>query len=118
MVEEFDQKETYTSVYGYLSDAVHTDWGEARQIYLQETEDASFVYNPQKQIKIPARVLFIQAQLMLESSFVFIEWLESIGMKFDIIGIMKSFLKELQRVLSLVVVNILEDYKTDKYLYE
>ena len=118
LVEEFDQKETYTSVYGYLSDAVHTDWGETRQIYLQETEDASFVYNPQKQIKIPARVLVIQAQLMLESSFVFIEWLESIGMKFDIIGIMKSFLKELQRVLSLVVVNILEDYKTDKYLYE
>lgn len=48
----------------------------------------------------------------------FIEWLESIGMKFDIIGIMKSFLKELQRVLSLVMFNIFEDHKTDKYLYE
>ena len=118
LVEEFDQKETYTPVYGYLSDAIHTDWGETRQLYLQETEDASFVYNPQKQIKIPARLLVIQAQLMLESSFVFIEWLESIGIKFDIIDIIKSFLKEFQRVLSLVVVNIFEDYKTDKYLYE
>ncbi|MDY4852096.1 MAG: DUF5677 domain-containing protein [Prevotella sp.] len=118
LVEEFDPKETYTSVYGYLSDAIHTDWGETRQLYLQETEDASFVYNPQKQIKIPARQLAIQAQLMLESSFVFIEWLESIGLKFDIIGIMKSFLKELQRVLSLVMVNIFEDYRTDKFLYE
>ena len=118
MVEEFDQKEIYTSVYGYLSDAIHTDWGETRQLYLQETEDASFVYNPQKQIKIPARQLAIQAQLMLESSFVFIEWLESIGFKFDIIGIMKSFLKELQRVLSLVMVNMFEDYRTDKFLYE
>ena len=55
---------------------------------------------------------------MLESSFVFIEWLESIGFKFDIIGIMKSFLKELQRVLSLVMVNMFEDYRTDKFLYE
>ena len=118
LVEEFDQKEIYTSVYGYLSDAIHTDWGETRQLYLQETEDASFVYNPQKQIKIPARQLAIQAQLMLESSFVFIEWLESIGLKFDIIGIMKSFLKELQRVLSLVMVNMFEDYRTDKFLYE
>ena len=118
LVEEFDPKETYTSVYGYLSDAIHTDWGETRQLYLQETEDASFVYNPQKQIKIPARQLAIQAQLMLESSFVFIEWLESIGLKFDIIGIMKSFLKELQRVLSLVMVNMFEDYRTDKFLYE
>ena len=118
LVEEFDQKEIYTSVYGYLSDAIHTDWGETRQLYLQETEDASFVYNPQKRIKIPARQLAIQAQLMLESSFVFIEWLESIGFKFDIIGIMKSFLKELQRVLSLVMVNMFEDYRTDKFLYE
>ena len=118
LVEEFDQKEIYTSVYGYLSDAIHTDWGETRQLYLQETEDASFVYNPQKRIKIPARQLAIQAQLMLESSFVFIEWLESIGLKFDIIGIMKSFLKELQRVLSLVMVNMFEDYRTDKFLYE
>ena len=118
LVEEFDQKEIYTSVYGYLSDAIHTDWGETRQLYLQETEDASFVYNPQKRIKIPSRQLAIQAQLMLESSFVFIEWLESIGLKFDIIGIMKSFLKELQRVLSLVMVNMFEDYRTDKFLYE
>ena len=118
LVEEFDQKEIYTSVYGYLSDAIHTDWGETRQLYLQETEDASFVYNPQKQIKIPARLLVIQAQLMLESSFVFIEWLESIGIKFDIIDIIKSFLKELQRVLSLVMVNMFEDYRTDKFLYE
>ena len=33
LVEEFDPKETYTSVYGYLSDAIHTDWGETRQLY-------------------------------------------------------------------------------------
>ena len=118
LVEEFDQKETYTSVYGYLSDSIHTDWGETRQLYLQETEDASFVYNPQKEIKISARQLVAQAQLMLESSFVLIEWLESVDKKYGIINIMESLLKELQRVLSLIIVNIFEDYKTDKYLYE
>ena len=118
LVEEFDQKEIYTSVYGYLSDSIHTDWGETRQLYLQETEEASFVYDPQKETKIPARQLVEQAQLLLESSFVFIEWLESIGLKFDIIGIMESLLKEFQRVLSLIIVNILEDYKTDKFFYE
>ena len=37
LVEEFDQKETYTPVYGYLSDSIHTDWGETRQLYLHET---------------------------------------------------------------------------------
>lgn len=118
LVEEFDQKETYTPVYGYLSDSIHTDWGETRQLFLHETEEASFVYNPQKEIKIPARQLVAQAQLMLESSFAFIDWLESIDKKFDIVGIMESFLKELQRVLSLIMVNIIEDYQTDKYLYE
>lgn len=118
LVEEFDQKETYTPVYGYLSDSIHTDWGETRQLFLHETEDASFVYNPQKEIKIPARQLVAQAQLMLESSFAFIDWLESVDKKFDIVGIMESFLKELQRVLSLIMVNILKDYQTDKYLYE
>ena len=118
LVEEFDQKETYTSVYGYLSDAVHTDWGETRQIYLQETEDASFVYNPQKETKIPGRQLVEQAQLLLESSFELIKWLESVEMKSGVIGIMESLLKEFQRVLSLIIVNILEDYKTDKFFYE
>ena len=118
LVEEFDQKEIYTSVYGYLSDSIHTDWGETRQLYLQETEEASFVYDPQKETKIPARQLVEQAQLLLESSFEFTKWLESVEMKSDVIGIMESLLKEFQRVLSLIIVNILEDYKTDKYLYE
>lgn len=118
LVEEFDKKDTYAPVYGYLSDSIHTDWGETRQLFLQETEDASFVYNPQKEIMIPARQLATQAHLMLESSFVFIDWLESAGKNFEIVGIMDSFLQELQRVLSLIMVNILEDYQTDKYLYE
>ena len=118
LVEEFDQKEIYTSVYGYLSDSIHTDWGETRQLYLQETEETSFVYNPQKETKIPARQLVEQAQLLLESSFELIKWLESVEMKSGVIGIMESLLKEFQRVLSLIIVNILEDYKTDKFFYE
>ena len=118
MVEEFDQKEIYTSVYGYLSDSIHTDWGETRQLYLQETEEASFVYDPQKETKIPARQLVELAQLLLESSFELIKWLESVEMKSGVIGIMESLLKEFQRVLSLIIVNILEDYKTDKFFYE
>ena len=118
LVEEFDQKEIYTSVYGYLSDSIHTDWGETRQLYLQETEEASFVYDPQKETKIPARQLVEQAQLLLESSFELIKWLESVEMKSGVIGIMESLLKEFQRVLSLIIVNILEDYKTDKFFYE
>ena len=118
LVEEFDQKEIYTSVYGYLSDSIHTDWGETRQLYLQETEEASFVYDPQKETKIPARQLVEQAQLLLESSFELIKWLESEEMKSGVIGIMESLLKEFQRVLSLIIVNILEDYKTDKFFYE
>ena len=118
LVEEFNQKETYTPVYGYLSDSIHTDWGETRQLFLHETEDASFVYNPHKEIKIPARQLAAQSQLMLESSFVCIDWLESVDKKFEIVGIMESSLKELQRLISLILVNILEDYQTDKYLYE
>ena len=118
LVEEFDQKEIYTSVYGYLSDSIHTDWGETRQLYLQETEETSFVYDPQKETKIPGRQLVEQAQLLLESSFEFIKWLESVEMKSDVIGIMEALLKEFQRVLSLIIVNILEDYKTDKFFYE
>lgn len=118
LVEEFDQKEIYTSVYGYLSDSIHTDWGETRQLYLQETEEVSFVYDPQKETKIPARQLVEQAQLLLESSFELIKWLESVEMKSGVIGIMESLLKEFQRVLSLIIVNILEDYKTDKFFYE
>ena len=118
LVEEFDQKEIYTSVYGYLSDSIHTDWGETRQLYLQETEETSFVYNPQKETKIPGRQLVEQAQLLLESSFELIKWLESVEMKSGVIGIMESLLKEFQRVLSLIIVNILEDYKTDKFFYE
>ena len=118
LVEEFDQKEIYTSVYGYLSDSIHTDWGETRQLYLQETEEASFVYDPQKETKIPGRQLVEQAQLLLESSFELIKWLESVEMKSGVIGIMESLLKEFQRVLSLIIVNILEDYKTDKFFYE
>ena len=94
LVEEFDQKEIYTSVYGYLSENKKTDWGETRQLYLQETEEASFVYDPQKETKIPARQLVEQAQLLLESSFELIKWLESVEMKSGVIGIMESLLKE------------------------
>lgn len=118
LVDEFEQKNIYIPIYGYLSDSIHTDWGETRQLFLQETDDASFVYNPQKDIKTPARLLAAQAQIMLDSSFLFFDWLESIDRKFDIVSIMEALLIEHNRVLSLILVNISEDYKSDKYLYE
>jgi hypothetical protein len=118
LVEEFDQKEFYNAVYGYLSDSIHSDWGEARQLYLQTTENFSFVYNPEKDIKIPLRELTAISQVMLESSFAYFDWFEAIDNKFPIIGIMKSLLKEMQRVISLIMVNIANDYKSDKFLYE
>lgn len=118
IVEEFGQKEFYVPIYGYLSDSVHSDWGESRQLFLQEIDESSFVYYPQKNVPIPVRQLVAQGLIMLESSFVFFDWLESIGKKHSLVSAMESILKEHQRVLLLIMENIFENYKSDKYLYE
>lgn len=118
LVEEFDQKEYYNAVYGYLSDSIHSDWGESRQLFLQPTETSTFVYNPQKENQIPLRQLAGLSLIIMESSFAFLDWFEAINNKIPIIMVMKNLLEEMQRVVSLIVVNIVNDYESDKYLYE
>jgi len=118
LVEEFDRKESYVGVYGYLSDTIHSDWGESRQLFLQYTGNSSFVYNPEKIEPIPPREVVFVAQFILESTSCFVNWLSTVGKKIKEVEEMETQLEEIQRVLSIIQINILNDYKTDKYLYE
>lgn len=100
LIEEFDQKEFYSYLYGELSGSIHSNWGEVRQIYLEESEKGE--YTPSLYSTPNFRLLISMAEMLIYSSKQYIEWSRDKRML--------PLLKEHERVISLI-----NEYVVDKY---
>ena len=43
-IEEIEGEGLYNSLYAIISDSIHSDWGETRQLYLKKQEEKDYMY--------------------------------------------------------------------------
>jgi hypothetical protein len=121
LIEEFDDKAVYSSLYGIASDAIHSDWGEIRQIYLQKTPDKNHYIIPDSiSMKGHHRYLIPMLDIINCSSINFIDWLLSIDFHFKALKAYKKPLEEFNRVSCIIMLNVFKEYEQNptKYMYE
>lgn len=73
LIEEIDGKGLYNSLYAMMSDTIHSDWGETRQMYLQKNEDNMYFPKYEKE-EIHGRILVPVVQIIISSTESFIKW--------------------------------------------
>ena len=121
LVGEFDKEDLYTSLYGIGSDSIHSDWGDIRQIYLRKTTDKNYVvYQSPDNKNVHFRMLIPLADLLIDSSYKFIDWNKGIDSCLDILSSYKSILDEMKRMCKLIMTTVFDDYQNnpDKFMYE
>ena len=64
LIEEIDGKGLYNSLYAMMSDTIHSDWGETRQMYLQKNEDNMYFPKYEKE-EIHGRILVPVVQIII-----------------------------------------------------
>ena len=121
LVGEFDKEDLYTSLYGIGSDSIHSDWGDIRQIYLRKTTDKNYVvYQSSDNKDVHFRMLIPLADLLIDSSYKFIDWNKGVDSCLDILSSYKSILDEIKRICKLIMSIVFYDYQSfpDKFMYD
>lgn len=121
LVEEFEDKSLYTSLYGMASDSIHSDWGDIRQLYLIKTsEPNSYVIPEDFTMKIHFRYLLAMLDIINDSAFKYIDWFLSLSTNYKQLSAYKNLLGEFRRVDTLIMKFVFNEYSKDdsKYMYE
>lgn len=121
LVEEFNEGNFYTSIYGIGSDSIHSDWGDIRQNYLQKTLDNDYVvYQSSKKTIVHFRMLIPLADMLIDSCDKFIDWNKCIDSCLDVLLSYKPILYEMKRMCNLIMSTVFYDYQNspDKLMYE
>lgn len=116
MEEIEDNKSLYSSLYGLVSDSIHSDWGDLRQIYLKKTPDNDYVAMLDKIPTGHYRYLIPMASLLIDSCEHFVNREHG----YDLNRAFLPLLKELHRVCELIMMSVFTDYQNnpDKYMLE
>ena len=109
LVRDLDDDRLYTSLYGILSDPIHSDWGEISQVYLcRSSEDDVYVPNLDIQYSPNMRFLVSACDIMIDSSIYYIEWIKDAVPALD--GLLTVY-NEMKRVVRLYNSLEWEEYK-------
>lgn len=116
LMEEFEGKGLYLSLYGIPSDSIHSDWGDIRQLYLKKTSDKEYVAELDYMPSGHYRCLIPMADLLIDSCKNFINWEQGV----EINKVYLPMLDELKRVCSLIMKSVDNDYQNnpEKFMYE
>jgi len=108
----------YNTAYGISSDAIHSDWGELRQLYLNIDESGFVTPNIEDDSKIHYRMIIPTATIIMQTIKTFISYINK-GKVVMIAGdnILAS-VEDIERVFSLISEHIFNEYKSnpDKYM--
>ncbi len=121
LMEEFEDRALYTSLYGMASDPIHSDWGEIRQLYLiRISEPNSYVIPEDFTIKIHFRYLLAMLDIINDSALKYIDWLLSLSTSYKQLIDYKNMLAEFRRIGTLIMEFVYKEYSKDdsKYMYE
>ncbi len=115
LIEEIDGKGLYNSLYAMMSDTIHSDWGEIRQMYLQKNE-AENMYCLKFEDEIHGRIFVPMAQIIIDAAESYTKWTKHN----EVIVALQPLLLEMKRMFSLLGEYYQYIYKTcpQKYMKE
>lgn len=118
LIEEIEGEGLYNSLYAIMSDSIHSDWGETRQLYLKKQEEKDMYY-PNDNEMSHGRLLVPTIQVAIDSSFKYIEWIKHDSYQYEHIVLYQPLLTEVNRMFQLIGDYYMYTYMNDseKYLY-
>lgn len=108
--KEVEISNTYSYLYGMLSEVVHSGWGEIRQLHLTRYEGGFFIPKMDFYKNVDIRTLTPVLSMIIEGSKLFLEWAERVR-EIEVFD-------EYERLNKLISLQILENYKTDPDKYK
>lgn len=112
LMSEFEPVDLYIPTYALISDSVHSDWGDIRQLHVQGKNDNYCIkLGP---VKLNDRVILPFADILLMASKTYLDWLE-IGLES-----VEECLSELHRLIHLIGEMYKDIYKNqpDTFVWE
>ena len=103
----------YTLIYGLFSDAIHSDWGELRQIHLNDDGHGMMMPNIDEITYDHYRIILPMADIVSQAIQVFIPFINETK---EIIIAGDSFVKmaeEIRRVICLVFEHVADEYENN-----
>lgn len=116
LIDEFEDKALYSSLYGMASDSIHSDWGEIRQIYLNKTPDKKYAVMIGDMPSGHYRSLIPVAVMLIDSCKHYVNWEQG----YEPNKVFIPLLDELRRVCELIMASVFTDYhdNPNKFMYE
>lgn len=107
LMKEFEPEKLYLSTYALCSDSIHSDWGDIRQLYLQEF-NGKFAVNIEPE-KYHGRLILSCIYLHLQALESFLEWYKT-GFGAEIVHA-EDTITELKRVSRILLSHFLNVYE-------
>ncbi|MBR6456676.1 MAG: hypothetical protein IKS72_07115, partial [Prevotella sp.] len=101
----------YTLGYGLSSDAIHSDWGELRQIHLSNIGDEMMIPNIGERIYNHYRIILPIADIISMAIQAFVPYINETREVVLVGNALVSMAEEIQRVLRLIFEHIKDLYK-------
>lgn len=101
----------YTLEYGLSSDAIHSDWGELRQIHLNDIGDGMMVPNIDERVYNHYRIILPIADIITLAIQAFIPYINKTKAVVIAGDALVSMAEDIQRVLRLIFEHIKDEYE-------
>lgn len=101
----------YTLVYGLSSDAIHSDWGELRQIHLNDIGEGMMVPNINEQTYNHYRAILPIADIISMAIQGFIPYINGAKAVVSTGNALASMAEEIQRVIRLIFELVKDEYE-------
>lgn len=101
----------YTVIYGFSSDAIHSDWGELRQIHLNDTGDGMMTPNIDEIIYNHFRIILPMADIVSQAIQVFIPIINETKEIIIAGDSIVTMAEDIQRVIRLVFEHVADEYE-------
>ena len=101
----------YTLIYGLSSDAIHSDWGELRQIHLNDIGDGIMVPNIDERVYNHYRIILPIADIITLAIQAFIPYINETKAVVIAGDASVSMAEDIQRVLRLIFEHIKDEYE-------
>lgn len=107
----------YDTAYGISSDAIHSDWGELRQLYLNIDESGLVTPNIEDYSNIHYRVIIPTATIITQTIKTFISYINKEKVVLIAGDNILAIVDDIERVFSLISEHIFDEYKNDPDKY-
>ncbi len=116
MVGEVDHKENYRLAYGLPSDMIHSDWGEIRQLYLDQNEDGTLMFHDLEDKPLHYRALLYELAISCKAATSYMKWVEDID-NIEYSDRIKTRICEINDVLIIAQKHVLNIYSSSPDTY-